>query len=131
MKQEIDAEFNDRDLFSMLYAYLAFYNREFIYRNEVDLIKQEGDKVFFRMTKFYEKLSIPLEQLEKFKFVIDERPPVDYDKLIKKRDVISKLDSLIVDMQVFLDENRSGTKGFAIGSVLHQLMRSRDFFEKL
>jgi len=83
------------------------------------------------MTKFYEKLSIPLEQLEKFKFVIDERPPVDYDKLIKKRDVISKLDSLIVDMQVFLDENRSGTKGFAIGSVLHQLMRSRDFFEKL
>jgi len=131
MKQEIDAEYNDRDLFSMLYAYLAFYNREFIYRNEVDLIKQEGDKVFFRMTKFYEKLSIPLEQLEKFKFVIDERPPVDYDKLIKKRDVISKLDSLIVDMQVFLDENRSGTKGFAIGSVLHQLMRSRDFFEKL
>ena len=131
MKQEIDAEFNDRDLFSMLYAYLAFYNREFIYRNEVDLINQEGDKVFFRMTKFYEKLSIPLEQLEKFKFVIDERPPVDYDKLIKKRDVISKLDSLIVDMQVFLDENRSGTKGFAIGSVLHQLMRSRDFFEKL
>jgi len=131
MKQDIDAEYNDRDLFSMLYAYLAFYNREFIYRNEVDLIKQEGDKVFFRMTKFYEKLSIPLEQLEKFKFVIDERPPVDYDKLIKKRDVISKLDSLIVDMQVFLDENRSGTKGFAIGSVLHQLMRSRDFFEKL
>jgi len=131
MKQEIDAEYNDRDLFSMLYAYLAFYNREFIYRNEVDLIKQEGDKVFFRMTKFYEKLSIPLEQLEKFKFVIDERPPVDYDKLIKKRDVISKLDSLIVDMQVFLDENRSGNKGFAIGSVLHQLMRSRDFFEKL
>lgn len=131
MKQEIDAEYNNRDLFSMLYAYLAFYNREFIYRNEVDLIKQEGDKVFFRMTKFYEKLSIPLEQLEKFKFVIDERPPVNYDKLIKKRDVISKLDSLIVDMQVFLDENRSGTKGFAIGSVLHQLMRSRDFFEKL
>ena len=131
MKQDIDAEYNDRDLFSMLYAYLAFYNREFIYRNEVDLINQEGDKVFFRMTKFYEKLSIPLEQLEKFKFVIDERPPVDYDKLIKKRDVISKLDSLIVDMQVFLDENRSGTKGFAIGSVLHQLMRSRDFFEKL
>jgi hypothetical protein len=131
MKQEIDAEYNDRDLFSMLYAYLAFYNREFIYRNEVDLIKQEGDKVFFRMTKFYEKLSIPLEQLEKFKFVIDERPPVDYDKLIKKRDVISKLDSLIVDMQVFLDENRSGTKGFAIGSVLYQLRRSRDFFEKL
>ena len=131
MKQETNAEYNDRDLFSMLYAYLAFYNREFIYRNEVDLIKQEGDKVFFRMTKFYDKLSIPLEQLEKFKFVIDERPPVDYDKLIKKRDVISKLDSLIVDMQVFLDENRSGTKGFAIGSVLHQLMRSRDFFEKL
>jgi len=131
MKKEIDIKYSDRDLFSMLYAYLAFYNREFIYRNEVDLIKQEGDKVFFRMTKFYEKLSIPLEQLEKFKFVIDERPPVDYDKLIKKRDVISKLDSLIVDMQVFLDENRSGTKGFAIGSVLHQLMRSRDFFEKL
>jgi hypothetical protein len=131
MKKEIDLKYSDRDLFSMLYAYLAFYNREFIYRNEVDLIKQEGDKVFFRMTKFYEKLSIPLEQLEKFKFVIDERPPVDYDKLIKKRDVISKLDSLIVDMQVFLDENRSGTKGFAIGSVLHQLMRSRDFFEKL
>jgi len=131
MKKEIDLKYSDRDLFSMLYAYLAFYNREFIYRNEVDLINQEGDKVFFRMTKFYEKLSIPLEQLEKFKFVIDERPPVDYDKLIKKRDVISKLDSLIVDMQVFLDENRSGTKGFAIGSVLHQLMRSRDFFEKL
>jgi len=131
MKKEIDLKYSDRDLFSMLYAYLAFYNREFIYRNEVDLIKQEGDKVFFRMTKFYEKLAIPLEQLEKFKFVIDERPPVDYDKLIKKRDVISKLDSLIVDMQVFLDENRSGTKGFAIGSVLHQLMRSRDFFEKL
>ena len=131
MKKEIDIKYSDRDLFSMLYAYLAFYNREFIYRNEVDLINQEGDKVFFRMTKFYEKLSIPLEQLEKFKFVIDERPPVDYDKLIKKRDVISKLDSLIVDMQVFLDENRSGTKGFAIGSVLHQLMRSRDFFEKL
>ena len=131
MKQEIDAEYNDRDLFSMLYAYLAFYNREFIYRNEVDLIKLEGDMVFFRMTKFYDKLSIPIEQLEKFKFVIDERPPVDYDKLIKKRDVISKLDSLIVDMQVFLDENRSGTKGFAIGSVLHQLIRSRDFFEKL
>ena len=131
MKKEIDLKYSDRDLFSMLYAYLAFYNREFIYRNEVDLINQEGDKVFFRMTKFYEKLSIPLEQLENFKFVIDERPPVDYDKLIKKRDVISKLDSLIVDMQVFLDENRSGTKGFAIGSVLHQLMRSRDFFEKL
>ena len=131
MKKEIDLKYSDRDLFGMLYAYLAFYNREFIYRNEVDLINQEGDKVFFRMTKFYEKLSIPLEQLEKFKFVIDERPPVDYDKLIKKRDVISKLDSLIVDMQVFLDENRSGTKGFAIGSVLHQLMRSRDFFEKL
>jgi len=131
MKKEIDLKYSDRDLFSMLYAYLAFYNREFIYRNEVDLINQDGDKVFFRMTKFYERLSIPLEQLEKFKFVIDDRPPVDYDKLIKKRDVISKLDSLIVDMQVFLDENRSGTKGFAIGSVLHQLMRSRDFFEKL
>ena len=131
MKKEIDIKYSDRDLFSMLYAYLAFYNREFIYRNEVDLIKLEGDMVFFRMTKFYDKLSIPIEQLEKFKFVIDERPPVDYDKLIKKGDIISKLDSIIVDVQLFLDENRSGTKGFAIGSVLHQLRRSRDFFEKI
>ena len=131
MKKEIDLKYSDRDLFSMLYAYLAFYNREFIYRNEVDLIKLEGDRVFFRMTKFYDKLSISIEQLEKFKFVIDERPPVDYDKLIKKGDIISKLDSIIVDVQMFLDENRSGTKGFAIGSVLHQLRRIRDFFEKI
>ena len=131
MKKEIDLNYSDRDLFNMLYAYLAFYNREFIYRNEVDLIKLEGNMVLFRMTKFYDKLSIPIEQLEKFKFVIDERPPVDYDKLIKKGDIISKLDSIIVDVQLFLDENRSGTKGFAIGSVLHQLRRSRDFFEKI
>jgi len=131
MSKEEVKEYSWKDLNDMFIAYMMHYNPQFLEEHEVQFIELRNGEAVFEMTKLYQNLNMPLSQLEKFKFVLNDRGPVFYDKLMTKMEILSKMDQVIIDLEMYLSENRSGTRGHAIGSVLTKYKKGREFFESI
>jgi hypothetical protein len=56
---------------------------------------------------------------------------VDYNYLLKKHEIIRKLDEVLNELDSYLQDvkKRGGTMGYRVGSVFENIQKSRDFFD--